>query len=114
MDRYQPFRVSSSKVLSLQVLQIILLLSIIHFCSRIYIPTQADIGHVLRVECKAVKKNGDHVICKHVDTNIVLPCRYSQFTVSSNFLTSTKCKHSMLFLFSSSHASKASNACKCE
>lgn len=40
---------------------------------RTYVPTSNDVGHVLRVECKATKRIGGAVLSKIVDTSIVLP-----------------------------------------
>ncbi|DBA03906.1 TPA: hypothetical protein N0F65_004596 [Lagenidium giganteum] len=40
--------------------------------NKSYLPTAEDVGHVLRVECTAVKKNGGS-LTKTMDTGIVLP-----------------------------------------
>ena len=44
-------------------------------CSRSYVPSADDVGHVIRVECKATKRVGGGVLTKTVDTGIVLPCK---------------------------------------
>ncbi|KAL3668366.1 hypothetical protein V7S43_006456 [Phytophthora oleae] len=41
--------------------------------NRSYTPTAKDVGHVIRVECKATKRVGGGVLTKTVDTGIVLP-----------------------------------------
>lgn len=38
-------------------------------------PTADDVGHVIRVECKATKVANGAVLTKTVDTGIVLPCK---------------------------------------
>ncbi|GAB9474773.1 Carbon catabolite repressor protein [Globisporangium polare] len=45
----------------------------IHEENRSYRPTTDDVGHVIRVECKATKRVGGNVLIKTVDTGIVLP-----------------------------------------
>ncbi|KUF81376.1 Carbon catabolite repressor protein 4 1 [Phytophthora nicotianae] len=41
--------------------------------NRSYSPTAEDVGHVIRVECKATKRVGGGVLTKTVDTGLVLP-----------------------------------------
>ncbi|RLN55189.1 hypothetical protein BBP00_00008614 [Phytophthora kernoviae] len=41
--------------------------------NRSYTPTAEDVGHVIRVECKATKRVGGGVLTKTADTGIVLP-----------------------------------------
>ncbi|TMW57302.1 hypothetical protein Poli38472_003227 [Pythium oligandrum] len=40
---------------------------------RTYTPSFDDVGHVIRVECQAIKYGGGHMLTKTVDTGIVLP-----------------------------------------
>ncbi|POM63093.1 Carbon catabolite repressor protein, partial [Phytophthora palmivora] len=41
--------------------------------NRSYTPSAEDVGHVIRVKCKATKRAGGGVLTKTVDTGIVLP-----------------------------------------
>lgn len=65
--------------------------------SRSYRPTAEDVGHVIRVECRATKRVGGAVLTKTVDTGIVLPCTVLPLVVLVSWVVGADVVSSVLY-----------------